>query len=598
MTAAASGGGKGGRRVIGPRPGSDSPGLLTRLRRDAVRALAGGPLYRHTVIGRVPADLRLRIAQRWPGDAKRGEAIAAGEIELAGELVRTPTPRWSPGSVGSEWLAAWHGFGWLADAVAAGHAGRGSARELVQSWIAENPGSTGGAWRSDVVATRVFSWIAHFDEIVRRDQDDPLRRAMLTSLVAQLRNLARTAAWEATGAGRLRALKGLITGIAVLGGSESRMARMLKSLERELSAQILPDGGHISRSPSLQLRVLQDLIDTRAVLRSAQIEVPTVLKDAIERMAPMLRFFRHGDRRLALFNDSLEEDGVLIDLVLTRSETKGRAPSHAPDTGFDRLQAFKSLVLIDTGKPSPRGFDDHAHAGPLSFELSHERERIIVNCGAYRGPKPNWWRVARASAAHSVMVVADTNSVEIRADGTLGRAPTSVARERAEHEGQQWVSGTHDGYRERFGLIYARQLFLSADGEDLRGEDRLTGLPGAVFAVRFHLHPSVQAWLVRDGSAALLRLPSGAVWRLRAAGGEMGLGESIYLGSGEARRTQQVVLSGTVQPGGVTVRWAIRREPRRSIADQAQEYQLSRDETTGNPAKQVSSPEGPPPAGA
>ena len=297
--------------------------------------------------------------------------------------------------------------------------------------------------------------------------------------------------------------------MAVLGGFEPRLARVLKSLERELSVQILPDGGHLSRSPSLQLQVLQDLIDTRAVLRSAQIEVPAALKDAIERMAPMLRFFRHGDRRLALFNDLLEEDGVLIDLVLTRSETKGRAPSHAPDTGFDRLQAFKSLVLIDTGKPPPRGFDDHAHAGPLSFELSHERERIIVNCGAYRGPKPNWWRVARASAAHSVMVVADTNSVEIRADGTLGRTPTSVARERAEHEGQQWVSATHDGYRERFGLIYARQLFLSADGEDLRGEDRLTGLPGAAFAVRFHLHPSVQAALVRDGSAALLRMPSG-----------------------------------------------------------------------------------------
>ena len=221
----------------------------------------------------------------------------------------------------------------------------------------------------------------------------------------------------------------------------------------------------------------------------------------------------------------------------------------------------------------------------MSFELSHERERIIVNCGAYRGPKPNWWRVARASAAHSVMVVADTNSVEIRADGTLGRSPTSVARERAEHEGQQWVSATHDGYRERFGLIYARQLFLSADGEDLRGEDRLTGLPGAAFAVRFHLHPSVQAGLVRDGGAALLRMPSGVVWRLRAAGGEMGLGESIYLGSGEARRTQQVVLSGTVPPGGVTVRWAIRREPRRSIADQPQEDQFPRGSSSEEPGR-------------
>ena len=573
--------GKGGEPAVGRRPAADAPGLLTRLRRDALQALAAGPLYRHTLIGRVPTDLRLRVGQRWPGDAKRGAAIAGGEIELAGELVRNPSPRWYPHSAGPEWLAAWHAFGWISDLAAAGGTARDAARDLVQGWIAENTSWNSVAWRSDILATRIFAWIVHFDEIVKRDQDDALRRAMLASLVAQLRHLARTASWEVAGAGRLRALKGLVAGMSVLGSPEPRLARTLKALERELAVQILPDGGHLSRSPSLQLQVLQDLIDTRVVLRAGQIEVPGALKEAIERMAPMLRFFRHGDRRLALFNDTLEEDGVLIDLVLTRSETKGRAPAHAPDTGFERLQVFKSLVLVDTGKPPPRGFDDHAHAGTLSFEFSHERERIIVNCGAYRGPKPNWWRVARASAAHSVLVVADTNSVEIRADGSLGRSPTSVARERAEHDGQQWVSATHDGYRERFGLIYTRQLFLSADGEDLRGEDRLTGLPGATFAVRFHLHPSVQASLERDVSAVLLRPPSGIVWRLRAAGAEMSLGESVYLGSGEARKTQQVVLSGTVPAGGATVRWAIRREPRRAFGEQPFGDQVAEDRQAG-----------------
>jgi uncharacterized heparinase superfamily protein len=538
------------------------------------------------LIGRAPADLRLRIGQRWPGDAKRGGAVATGEIELAGEMVRNPTPRWSPPSTSAEWLATWHGFEWLPDVTAAGGTLREAARELVSSWIAENSGWDRLTWRSDILATRICAWITHFDEIVRRDHNDPLRRAMLASLVAQLRHLTRTASWEVAGAGRLRALKGLITGLTVLLGAEARLTKVLKTLERELAVQILRDGGHLSRSPSLQLRVLQDLIDTRAVLRSAQVEVPAALKEAIERMAPMLRFFRHGDRRLALFNDSLEEDGVLIDLVLTRSEAKGRPPSYAPDTGFDRLQAFKSLVLIDTGKPPPHGFEEHAHAGTLSFELSHERERIIVNCGSYRGPKPNWWRVARASAAHSVTVVADTNSVEIRPDGTLGRSPASVSRERAEHEGQQWVSAAHDGYRERFGLIYARQLFLSADGEDLRGEDKLTGLPGAAFAVRFHLHPSVQASLIQEERAAILRLPSGMLWQLRSAGAEISLGESIYLGSGEARKTQQIVLSGTVPPGGATVRWAIRREARRGVVGDRVEKQPAADRLTGDSPSQ------------
>ena len=554
-------------RAAGRRPAGNNAGLLTRLRRDALQALAAGPLYRHTLIGRVPDDLRLRIGLRWPGDPKRGTAIGGGEIELAGELIRNPSPRWRPPSAGAEWIAAWHGFGWIADLIAGG-AARDAAGDMVRSWLRENNGWHSVAWRSDVLATRVFAWVAHFDEIVRRDQDHSLRRAMLTSMAAQLRHLARTASWEVAGAARLRALKGLIAGRAALGGSAVRLAKVVRALEREVQVQVLPDGGHLSRNPSLQLRVLQDLIDTRAVLRAARIETPGGLQQAIERMAPMLRFFRHGDRRLALFNDSLEEDGVVIDLVLTRSETKGRAPAQAPQSGFDRLQAGRSLAIVDTGRPPPRGSDQTAHAGTMSFEMSHERERIIVNCGAYRGPKSSWSRVARASAAHSVLVVADTNSTEIREDGALGRGPSSIARERAEHEGQQWISATHDGYRERFGLTYARQLFLAADGEDLRGEERLTGRPGAAFAVRFHLHPSVQASLTQGEGAALFRLPSGMRWRLRAVGAEMSLGESIYLGSGEARKTQQVVLSGTVGADGAAVRWALRREPNESVRDE------------------------------
>jgi uncharacterized heparinase superfamily protein len=540
---------------------SESPGLLTRLRRDALQALASGRFYHHTLISRVPGELKLRIGQRWPGDTRRGEAVAAGEIELAGELVRHPSPRWFPQSAGPEWLAAWHGFGWIADLATAGGAAREATPDLVQSWLLDNAAWHGIAWRADVLATRVFAWVEHFDEIVRRDHDQALRRAMLTSIAAQLCHLGRTASWEVAGAARLRALKGLIAGRAAIGESGNRLLQVLKTIEREIAAQIHPDGGHVSRNPSLQLQVLQDLIDTRAVLRAVRLETPAAVQLAIDRMAPMLRFFRHGDRRLALFNDSLEEDGVLIDLVLTRSETKGRPPSQAADTGFDRLQAARSLVIVDTGRPAPRGFDETAHAGTLSFEMSHERERVIVNCGAYRGPKSSWSRVARASAAHSVLVVADTNSIEIRADGALGRAPTSITRERAEHEGQQWISATHDGYRQRFGLTYTRQLFLAADGEDLRGEERLSGRPGANFAVRFHLHPSVQASLADDGGAAILRLPGGMFWRLRAAGAEMSLGESVYLGSGEARKTQQVVLSGTVGAEGAAVRWALRHEP-------------------------------------
>jgi uncharacterized heparinase superfamily protein len=549
------------------RSDGDGPSIVTRMRPYIRHWLATNALHGRTWFSRVPVGIEVQIGQPWPGDPRRGAAIARGEIEFAGNVVHSPTPRWFPTAAGEEWLACWHGFDWISDLVAAGAATRGAARELVQSWLVEDIGSRSVAWRPDVLATRLFAWLAHFEEIVGGAQDPDLKRSLLSSLAAQNRRLARTTTSHLDGPAKLRTLKGLIAGAVALGSSAARLAKTLRWLERETTAQIFPDGGHRSRNPSVQLKILQDLIDIRNVLRAANTETPGALQDAMERAAPILRLLRHGDRRLALFNNSLEEDGILLDLVLTRSETKGRALSHAPDSGFERLQADKSLVIVDTGRRPPPGFDMHAHAGALSFEMSHGRERVIVNCGGYRGPKSSWSRVARASAAHSVLVVADTNSAEIRDDGVLNRAPVQVSCERAEDEGQQWISATHDGYRERFGLIYTRELFLAASGEDLRGEERLTGRPGAAFAVRFHLHPSVHASLVDDETAALLRLPSGVGWRLRAAGAEMSLGESVYLGSGEARKTQQVVLSGTAAPGGTSVRWALRREPNETACD-------------------------------
>jgi len=546
----------------GPGSRPEAPDVLTRLQRDAWRALVASRLYPLTLIGPVPADLHMKLGERWPGDGKRGEAILAGDIEFAGELVRNPLPVWFPPRAGTGWLAEWHGFTWLADLIGLGAAARDPARALVQSWLADNTAWHPIAWRADVAATRIFNWIVHFDEVAGREADRALRRAMLTSIARQMRHLSRTATWEVPGAARLRALKGLVVGLAALGASPTRVARPLAVFDRELTSQILPDGGHRSRSPSLQLSVLRDLIDTRTALRAAHIEVPAALQQAIERMAPILRFFRHGDRRLALFNGSVEEDGVLVDLVLTRSETRGHPPVQARYSGFQRLQAGQSLVLVDAGEPM-RGFDAEAHAGMLSFELSHGRDRIIVNCGGYRGPNGSWRRVARSSAAHSVLVVGDTSCIEIQADGSLGNGPSTVRCERAEEGGHQWIALGHDGYRARFGVIYARELYLAADGDDLRGEDKLTGRAGAAFAVRFHLHPAIDASLLENAGGAVLRLPGGATWRLRAAGAEMSLGESIYLGSGDLRKTQQIVLSGMTGPNGATVRWALRRETNR-----------------------------------
>ena len=276
----------------------------------------------------------------------------------------------------------------------------------------------------------------------------------------------------------------------------------------------------------------------------------------------MLRFYRHADGGLALFNGANEGSAELIDNVLAMGQATGKPASRAPHTGYERMVARKTMVLVDAGGPPPADFADRCHAGPLAFEMSVGRERLIVNVGAFEGPDAGWRAAARATAAHSTVGIDDRNAVELRKDGSLGRAPRHVTVERLEQDGAVLLEMSHDGYRPTSRLVHHRRLYLSATGEDLRGEDIMEGPGGEVFAIRFHLHPDVQAALVQDGQSALLRLPGGDGWRLRATGGVLSLTDSVYLGGkGGMRRSQQVVVSGGLNGEKTSVKWALVHVP-------------------------------------
>lgn len=80
------------------------------------------------------------------------------------------------------------------------------------------------------------------------------------------------------------------------------------------------------------------------------------------------------------------------------------------------------------------------------------------------------------------------------------------------------------------------------------------------FAIRFHIHPAVRVSLAQDGATVFLRQADGIGWRMRVGGARMDLAESVYFGGGEARRTQQIVLSGRTGATPTMVKWALRRE--------------------------------------
>ncbi|UCH73454.1 MAG: heparinase II/III family protein [Rhodospirillales bacterium] len=541
------------------------PARLRIWARDIVRRAAHGlfalPGYRLSLIGRTPVSLVATPVDLWAGDAGRGGALLSGLFEFFG-IARTSDDLWTPIEVPEEWLAELHGFSWLRDLRAlGGDEARREARRLVSDWIDTTPAWSLPAWRSDVLAARLTAWLSHYETFFASGEDE-FRRRVVTSMVRQTRHLDRAMRLETEGAARITALKAR-TLASLCVGADASLDGTLRRLDREVEGQVLADGGHASRSPHQLFTALRDLLEIRAALAGAQQEVPDSLQAAIDRMAPMLRYLRHGDGGLGRFNGAGLEALAMVEMVAELASPGGKPAGRAPAMGFERLSAGALTVLVDGMAPPPPPWDLGAHAGTLSFEVSAGHERLIVNCGTAPANGRRWRNAERATAAHSTAVVGDRNSSELLDDGRLGGRRATAAAERQVRNGKILLSLRHEGYRRPDDIIHRRRLLLADDGSELRGEDLLSGPAGIAFVLRFHLHPAVAATMLQNGRAVLLKTPMAGVWRLDCDA-PVDLAESIYFElAPEPRRTQQIVIGGTTGTDSRGIGWSLRRESRR-----------------------------------
>ncbi len=521
---------------------------------------------------KAPKHLLVLPSDAWPGYATMGKHIINGQFQFSGQSF--PISQWLPDHANPDWLQMVHGFDWLRGLKAVGgDAARRGARNLVLDWLSHYRRWEPHVWQPDLIGWRLASWISLHDFFLS-SADDRFRTQIFESMLKQSRYLGRILPGQLRGARLITALKGQIYACLALPNSQSRLFNALTILADELPRQILPDGGHIERNPTSHALVLRHLIDIRAALRAAGFAVPDIVQHSIHVMAPMLRLYRHGDGKLTMFNGSEEGDTAWYDVLLNQSHAGNRTAISAPHTGYERLQQGRSIVLIDTGAPPPPGYDGLAHAAPLAFEFSIGRERLIVNCGHAGQPHRNspLSSALRTTAAHSTLVMADTNAVELRPEGGIGRHPRQMPMQYHPDPSGKRFSVSHDGYQSNFNVVHTRQVYLNTNGEDLSGTDILTGPAGHPFQIRFHLHPDVKASLTGNGAAVLLRTRSGAGWRFRSAPNapelQTQLEESMYLSNcGDApQRAQQIVLSGHSHAGETILEWHFKREKKVRVA--------------------------------
>jgi uncharacterized heparinase superfamily protein len=515
-----------------------------------------------------PHDLRT-------ADATRAAEIYAGRFVFAGKIVtchgRSIFDLEPPSE---DWEVALLGFGWLRHLRAADTAlTRANARALVDDWLSNAGRKRPVARRAEVLARRLISLLSQAP-LVLGDTDGKFYRRYLRGLTREIRHLRYTML-DVDGVPRLQVLIALCYASLCLANQARHISSATRKLSEELQRQILPDGGHISRNPGALIELLIDLLPLRQTFAARNIAPPPALLNAVDRMMPMLRFFRHGDGSFALFNGMSSAPSDLLATLLAYDDTHGAPMAGMPHTGFQRLEAGATTVIMDTGTPPPPGVGQDGHAGCLSFELSAGPSRIVINCGMPNTGRDNWRAFARSTAAHSTLTYHGTSSCQFVALSAMKRllhgAPVVSGPSKVESHREVLADGvllttSHDGYLARFGVLHRRSLMVAHDGSRLDGEDTASAAPGARikgngtdYAVRFHLHPSVKASRRSDGRGVMLVLPNRDVWVFETPDDKVELEDSVFLaGNDGPRRTAQIVIRQDARQA-TSIRWSFVR---------------------------------------
>jgi uncharacterized heparinase superfamily protein len=395
------------------------------------------------------------------------------KIETPGDWNRADWPKL--------WLYHLHYFD---DWTASGSNTRaGWQKTLIDRWITENPPGQGIGWDPYPISIRLVNWIQW--ALIRGTLPDP---RFYDSMAVQTRYLHRRLEIHLQGNHLWANAKALVFAGSFFAGAEAEhwLETGLGLLERELAEQVLRDGGHFERSPLYHAIVLQDVLDLIQLDRVYPgLFSGTRIRSWRETALHMLKWLRvmtHPDGRIAFFNDAawdLSADEETLERYAAGLGLAIPVCSRPPlvslsDSGYLRLEMGSAVLIADLAPVGPDYQPGHAHADTLSFELSLDRQRVIVNGGTSTYERGSERERQRGTAMHNTVMVDGENSSEVWGAFRVARRARPRAVQSGRHGETLWIEGAHDGYLRLPGrVLHKRRWELTPRG--LRVTDTLSG---------------------------------------------------------------------------------------------------------------------------
>jgi uncharacterized heparinase superfamily protein len=447
--------------------------------------------------------------------------------------------------------------------------------KLLLSWVEENPPAVGVGWEPYPTSLRIVNWVkwALADHVLPDD--------CLDSLATQTTWLCRRLEWHLLGNHLFSNAKALVFAGLFFEGEEANgwFRRGCRILERQISEQILADGGHFERSTMYHALALEDVLDLINIFRTYAVrgrlaDLCFELELAAGRMTHWLTAMCHPDGEISFFNDAALGIAPSTQELLAYAARLGFAVSppassllgrqlvamtRLETSGYLRVDMPAACALLDVAQIGPDYLPGHAHADTLSFELSVLGERVFVNSGtSLYGVSEERLR-QRGTAAHNTVIVAGCDSSQVWSGFRAARRAYPKELYTDGDDERMVVRCAHDGYEKLLKPPVTHRRVWHFEASRLLVSDLLQ--PARVAArhpaeARFHLHPAVRLVKVASANALLLALPGGGQVRVEASAPLQAVPSTYHPRFGVSESTTCLVLPLENGAARLTVDWS------------------------------------------
>ena len=167
----------------------------------------------------------------------------------------------------------------------------------------------------------------------------------------------------------------------------------------------------------------------------------------------------------------------------------------------------------------------------------------------------------RYSAAHSTVIINNTNISELIEKKSYKRIPTIITSVKEENENFEIWESQHDGYQKNYNKIIKRRIKISKNKSEVIGLDTILNTridnKQIFYQIRFHLMPNIISLLTNNQKSVLLKTKNNNTWIFKTES-KITLEDSIYIGDGnKIEQNKQIVISGLINQKNIAESWSI-----------------------------------------